>query len=397
MDKFFKSRFPGIRYREHPTRKNGIRKDKYFIMRYYIAGKQKSEGIGWESEGFTEKLAHDILCEIKHNIKVGSGFFSLKEKREQEEERRAMIEREKAIEEKKNISFDDFFQTVYLVSYLSQKPHLTIVNETGLYHNYVKAVIGHKKLIDITPLDLEKIKIVMAGKAAATINHALAFVRQVFNAAKKNFVFNGENPASAVKKLKADNRRMRFLKPNEAEMLLDALRLHSEQWYEISLLSLFSGMRASEIFKLKWVDVDLDEKKIAVRDTKGHVNRYAYMTVNVFHMLKGRMLHAQFPDDFVFHRENGVGRITEVSDTFARVVDKLGLNQGITDRRQKVVFHTLRHTYASWLTQGGVNLYEVQVLMGHSNISMTQRYSHLAPDNFKKAISVLEKNTGKKD
>lgn len=393
------SRFPGVRFREHSTRKNGIRKDKYFFIRYKVDGKVKEEGYGWESEGFTEKGAFDILCEIKRNRKLGTGFFSLKEKREQEEERRALVERAKAAEEKKNILFGDFFNDIYLPLYLSQKPAMTIVNETGLYKNYVNGIIGHKRMNDITPLDLEKIKVLMSGKkkAAATINHALAFVRQVFNAAKKNGVFNGDNPASSVKRIKEDNRRMRFFKPREAEMLLDELRRHSKQWYEISLLSLFTGMRASEMFKLKWADVDFDGRKLSVRDTKGHVNRYAYMTENVFEMLKSRSRSKKSPNDYVFQRENGVGRITEVSDTFARVVESLGFNKGITDRRQKAVFHTLRHTYASWLAQGGVNMYEVQTLMGHSDISMTQRYSHLAPDNFKKAISVLEKNTIKKD
>jgi integrase len=71
-------------------------------------------------------------------------------------------------------------------------------------------------------------------------------------------------------------------------------------------------------------------------------------------------------------------------------VADLGLNAGIKDPRQKVVFYTLRHTFASWLVQKGVPLYNVSQLMGHSDLQMTKRYAHLAPENQKAAIMVLE-------
>ncbi len=61
----------------------------------------------------------------------------------------------------------------------------------------------------------------------------------------------------------------------------------------------------------------------------------------------------------------------------------------IKDARQKVVFHTLRHTFASWLVEKGVPLYNVAKLMGHSTIDMTQRYSHLAPDSLRSAAMCL--------
>ena len=94
-----------------------------------------------------------------------------------------------------------------------------------------------------------------------------------------------------------------------------------------------------------------------------------------------------------------------VSDTFARTVDELGLNNTgeviqdkdgndipvrITDARQKVVFHTLRHTFASWLVQQGTPLYTVAELMGHSTLEMSRRYSHLAPDTLRKAALSLQ-------
>jgi site-specific recombinase XerD len=70
------------------------------------------------------------------------------------------------------------------------------------------------------------------------------------------------------------------------------------------------------------------------------------------------------------------------------VVNEL-FNAGVTDKRHRVCFHTLRHTFASRLVEGSTDLYAVSKLMGHSTIRMTERYSHLSPEKFKKAIDVL--------
>jgi integrase len=82
---------------------------------------------------------------------------------------------------------------------------------------------------------------------------------------------------------------------------------------------------------------------------------------------------------------------TSVSKTFPRSVKTLGFNENVTDDRQKVVFHTLRHTFASWLAIDGVPLYTISKLMGHSSIEMTMRYAHLCPDSKRDAVAMLEK------
>jgi site-specific recombinase XerD len=82
----------------------------------------------------------------------------------------------------------------------------------------------------------------------------------------------------------------------------------------------------------------------------------------------------------------------EIPKLFREVIAELGFNAGVTDRREKVVFHTLRHTYASWMVQNGENLYTVKELLGHSTMAMTERYSHLAKDNLKNAVKNFENN-----
>ncbi len=69
----------------------------------------------------------------------------------------------------------------------------------------------------------------------------------------------------------------------------------------------------------------------------------------------------------------------------------LGLNDGIGDNRYRVCFHTLRHTCASWMVMQSVSLYLVQKVLGHSTIQVTERYSHLAPDQLQLAANAINK------
>jgi integrase len=162
--------------------------------------------------------------------------------------------------------------------------------------------------------------------------------------------------------------------------------------HDEALLSLFCGLRAGEIFALTWSDINFDSRQILIRNPKNKRNRYAFMTREVETMLKDRRKN-QTLDDLIFPKVGG-WRQTTVSSVFSRVVDDLGLNDGITDRRQKLVFHSLRHTYASWLVQSGEALYTVKELMGHQSLQMTERYSHLAPGHLRQAAERLEGKLG---
>jgi integrase len=68
----------------------------------------------------------------------------------------------------------------------------------------------------------------------------------------------------------------------------------------------------------------------------------------------------------------------------------LKFNEGITDKRQKLVFHSLRHTFASWLAMQGTPIYTIAQLMGHKSITMSERYAHLSPDHKKEAVKNME-------
>ena len=94
-------------------------------------------------------------------------------------------------------------------------------------------------------------------------------------------------------------------------------------------------------------------------------------------------LTAIFPD-----RRHGRKR-TEISNVFQEVADEL-FNEDVEDRRFRVVFHTLRHSFASLLVEHGVPIFAVKELLGHKTLAMATRYSHMAPDTLRKSVSVLD-------
>lgn len=392
MAKWIKSKFPGVRYRIHPTRKYGVAADKYITLYYKLDGRPKQEALGWSSQGWTEKKASIILSELRHNQATGEGPRTLAEKREIEEARRKLEQDRKADEARDAYTFDQTWKKYFHYAQGS-KTTQSWKREDQLYRLWISPVIADLPLKEIAPFHLEKVKSVMgkAGQAPRSIHYALAVIRQVFNYARTNGLFAGENPVSMVKKPTVDNRRFRFLTRNEADDLLKAIHKISPNIYNIVLLALDTGMRAGEIFSLTWAEINLDKGMLTLRNTKSGKTRPAFLTDRAKDMLES--IPKGNPSELVFPARGG-GKIQQISETFNRCVDKIGLNEDIEDRRFRVTFHSLRHTYASWLVEAGVDLYTVKELLGHSDFKMTSRYSHLGENTLQSAVRRLEKQNG---
>ncbi|MDR2107753.1 MAG: site-specific integrase [Holosporaceae bacterium] len=374
----------GISYREHATRIFKKHKDRYFAAFYKLDGKTKCEAFGWESDGWTTEKVVAILQELKQNQKTGQGPHTLAGKREQ-----ARKQREKEAET--TATFSEIFEK-YIMQAKQDKSVSSYKNEVCFFKNWLQPVMGELTMAEITPDTLNSLKktILENGRTPRTATYILAVVRQVFNYAKNYNLYLGDNPVSKIKKPTCDNRRIRFLTKKEANALLEYLKGVSRQLHDMAFLSLYCGLRAGEIFSLTWNDVDFEHEILSIKDTKSGQNRNAIMTPDAKKMLEENKRNPN-SNGFVFISTVGT-KTNAVSKSFARAVEALGFNNGIDDPRQKVVFHTLRHTYASWLVMSGVDLYTVQKLMGHSTISMTERYSHLAPDHLKKAVKMLVAN-----
>jgi integrase len=392
-----KSEFPGVRFYEHDVRKHGIKKDRNYYIRYKHQGRTYEEAVGWASQGNTARSAYDLLSELKRNQKAGTPPFTLKEKCELAEHKQAKEEAARMeaaeVEEALNVTWSEVWPRYLEHAEANKKPN-TARTEKLFEAHWVRPVItANTPLRSVSPFHLEKIKAGMlkAGKSPRSIEYTLALIRQVFNFCSINGLFHGDNPVtkSRVKAPKFDNRRLRYLSKEEAARLLDRLTEKSLDVHDICLLSLHSGARAGEIFALTWGDVDMDRNILTLRDTKNGETRKAFVTAQAVAMLRNRRPAIVAPSDLVFPGQGGK-QIKAISKTFERTVDELGLNDDLYDARDHVVFHSLRHTYASMLVESGVALFTVKEMLGHKDIRMTARYAHLGESTMLEAAKRLE-------
>jgi len=388
--------YQGIRYREHPTRKNGVKPDRYFVLRYRLGGKRIEEALGWASEGWTVQKAIVELSKLKQSHKLAEGPQTLKQKREMAMARRDTEEKEKIREKQESITFAEYFYQVYFPIAKMHKKPFSYEQEEIHFRLWIKPVLGIKTFKEIKPFDLERLKKKLLNekdkKSPRTIQYIFATFRQVWNMAKRDGLVIEESPSKKVKIPKFDNKRQRFMTPDEEQALLAKLSTKSPQVHDIALLSLRTGMRASEIFNLKWGHLDIENGRILIMDAKGDKSRIAFMTEDIKTMFNNMIRLG--PDAYVFHSSTG-GKMKEVSNTFARTVNELKLNEGISDSRRHVCFHTCRHTFASRLAESGVDLYTIKTLLGHSTITLTERYSHLGEGTLQNAIRTLEQGIPK--
>jgi len=404
MTTWIKSPYPGVRYRLHNKRKHGVKFDQYYSIRYRVdifnadgttSRKEKEEGIGWTSEGWTAKEASGILSALRKGWKEG-GPRTLKEKKQIEDEKRLEEKKRQMRAEVKNLTFSEIFTDKYYPYIENNRRNQKVVKtEKALYNLWIKPIVGTlplSKISQIPHMETIKSKMKKAGKSPRTIRYALDVTRQVFNYADTENLYSGRNPAAGrrVKRPHEDNRRNRSLSLEESESLLYALKQRSTDIHDICLLSLNAGLRFGEVATLKWGDVDIFSGRGHLKDTKSNKNRQFFLTEEVKTMFAQRQPETATPDQLVFPDQNGKP-MQKISKTFGRVVDPM-FNSCVEDRRERVVFHTLRRTFATWLLNQGTSIYHIQKLLGHASITTTTRYLDADSDTLQDAVMQLQSN-----
>jgi len=356
---------PGVYINEHTTRKHRGQPDECYYICFRYKNKLKWEKIGWSSEGYSPALAENIRTERIRAKRHGNELPGKKQT--------------PPTFEKVGDQYIKWLQT----------------NRTGntgpdvsRYNNYLLPTLGKKHLDEVSADDLEILKSSLS-KSPQTVKHILALARRIINWAITQRQWTGENPVSRVDMPRVNNRRVRFLTIEEARILLDTLKEKSLVVHDMALLSLHCGLRLSEVTALQPQHIDLASRIIHVMDTKNGTSRAAYPTTDVSTMLSAR-IKGLAANEYIFQDRRHDGRITGISASFDRAVEQLGFNKGVTDRRRRVVYHTLRHTYASLLVMQGTSLAIVKELLGHKSLSMTERYAHLSPSASRAAVAQLE-------
>lgn len=190
--------------------------------------------------------------------------------------------------------------------------------------------------------------------------------------------------------LKEPQGRLRWITREEAErLILEASKetRKSPHLADFIRLALNTGCRKNELLKLSWDRVDLEAGNFRLEgeNTKNGKRRFVPLSSVARSALENR---AKFRAEhcptspWVFAHRNGE-RVQFLQNGFESACKRAG----ISDFR----VHDLRHTCASWLVSAGVQLLEVKELLGHSSIEMTERYSHLSPDNLSRVANTLDR------
>lgn len=272
----------------------------------------------------------------------------------------------------------------------------------------------HLRLDELNAKRIEKLRSdwLASGLKPSTVNRNVTRLRGLLSRAVEWGVLP-EHPLAKLKQLRVDKRgRVRYLLPDEDQQLRSAMdsreekiradRDNGNEWRKarkklllpdlreceyadhlkpMVLVAINTGLRRGELFNLRWADVDLVQKVLTVEGAGAksgqtrHIplNREALATLKAWKK-QGRKTGYVFPG-------KGGQRLDNVNSAWAALLKDAGI--------EAFRWHDLRHTFASRLAMAGVPLNTIRELMGHSDIQMTLRYAHLAPDVKAQAVELI--------
>jgi len=326
------------------------KKGESWFIDYYSNGSRKRESVGP-----SKKFAEQVLAKRKTQIKEGQ-YFEIKK------DKTIMIEEIVA----------DFLEY--------SKNNKRSYSRDVCSIKQLLAFLGGKRLTEITPILMEQYKgkrLNQGEVSPATVNREVACLKAIFNWSIKSKKAT-ENPVKQVKLFKENNTRTRYLEEDEARRLLDACIY----WFRpIVITALTTGMRKGEILSLKWDDINWKQNIIFLKNTKNSRNR----EIPICSLLSKVLLECHERTDGIFVFCNDQKRHLNDNRYFYTLFNRALKFAGIQDFR----FHDLRHTAASYLVMGGVDLATVKEILGHQTINMTLRYAHLSPVHKRSAMQLL--------
>ena len=385
--------FPGVRYREHPTRKHGPRPDRYFFIRHTHRGKTYEEGLGWASSGFSAVQSNGVLSELRQNQKLGRGPVTLAQMRAEADLARSAAEEATKAKGEIPATFDALADAYMVWARGNKEDHASDERRLRLH---IRPVLGGLGLGKIRQAQIETLKDGLVAKklAAATVVHCVVLVHMVFSYGRRIYGQDfadlvGENPTTGVTLPKVRNGRTRYLKKPEVALLLGHAQATDPLLHDIILLCLYTGLRRGEVERMQVMDVDAEARVLHVRDAKGGTSETVDLPEFLLPLLT-RLTDGIKPGGLMFPSSRTGRQQTKISKRFKTLVDALEFNEGVTDKRHLVTFHTLRHTYISRLVMQGEDLRTVQEMARHRSFAMTLRYAHLAPGGKRRAANRQE-------
>jgi len=352
----------GIFYKEIVNNDNKVI-DKVFLIRYKDEiGRDKQKTIGKYSQGIRLAYCKAIRDETIVKIKLGENL-------------------PKATAKKPKYTLHDL-----AIKWLDlKKANKTYEGELQRYNATLKGLIGSQIAEYVKKQDIINLqaKLMKMGYAPSTVQHFLTMISGIYQFAIEEKLIKTSNPCENVKTIKFNNERERYLTTKEIKLLKETLS------YELELLlfveiALSTGARLGSIMEMKKSDIDFENRSIKINNFKTNDKYIGYLNDSTFEILT---LHCKS-----LKKEQKLFSVSRsyISYKVRGAMKKL-FNEGVTDDYQKVVIHTLRHTFASHLAINGCPIYTIKELMNHKTIEMTERYAKLAPNQGKTQVNNLYK------
>ncbi len=218
-----------------------------------------------------------------------------------------------------------------------------------------------------------------------SVNRELQALRSLMYLAVR-WEYLKQNPFCNVKMCRVPESKPKFLTSTQAGHFISVI---SEEWLrDLVFFAINTGLRRAEITHLTWDKVDFENRILIIQSdanfkTKAGKSRIVPMNDGVFNLLSGYNETRKY--DLVFNFEGKKIREDRLTKGFKRFLKFAELDASLT-------FHHLRHTFASLLVQDGVSIYEVQKLLGHSTITVTEIYAHLQPNRLHEAVGRISLN-----
>jgi len=240
----------------------------------------------------------------------------------------------------------------------SEKGH---VNFSSITNREIKAYIGHL-MSDM-------------GHSPASVNLALSSLRFFFIEVLKQNIFED------VKAPKSEKKLPHVLTKNDMKKLLGAI---TNLRHKILVMMMYgSGLRVSEAVALKKNDLDLEDKTGIVRSGKGKKDRTIIIPHSLVADLNLYISSTKDDNPYLFYRREG--HIT--TRQAQRVVSQYAKDAGI---KKRVFCHALRSSFATHLLEDGTDIRIIQELLGHSNLSTTERYTKVSKEQLRKVKSPFD-------
>jgi len=372
MAKFVNSKkYEGVQYY---LKENGYK--TYYVRYRDEQNKLKRVKIGCETEGVTEVYCRNKRVEILNALIKGEQPPKIVKSR------------------RRKILTLDYIANKYFETKDDSK---STFERLSKYNKHLSPVLGVKEITKVTKndlLDLQQ-KTLQNGLSNQTANMIVELFGTIFNYGFKEEMYEAVNPVLKIPKLKVKNTRERFLNKYEIKELFEIAKkadLENEYGCLLELfckLSLTTGARMESILHLKKCDIDLQNDIIRLTDFKGGGEIYSgYITDTtreILHSILSKLGFNDYVISFNYDGEKITGR--QLQRRLKPILDEL-FNKGLDtkDRKNRIVIHSLRHTFASQLALSNVSIRQIQELLNHSDISQTVRYAKLQDDANKQAL-----------